>query len=122
MWLQQADCLNLAQPLNDGEGIYIPLVQDSELETVCTAFASFTTAASSTQNSTTTSTEQSQQTSTKTSVNTASEKQLTSLPGIGEVRAAAIVAGRPYASFEELVSKEVLTQKLFDGLADLIEL
>ena len=50
---------------------------------------------------------------------TAADMQRT-LPGIGEVRAKAIVAGRPYASPEDLVAKKVLTQGALDGIKDLI--
>lgn len=53
-------------------------------------------------------------------INQATEKQLDTLPGIGPARAKSIVAARPYAQPDELVSKKVLTQKLYDGLKDLI--
>lgn len=53
-------------------------------------------------------------------INQATEKQLDTLPGIGPARAKAIVAGRPYAQADELVSKKVLTQRIYDGLKDLI--
>ena len=53
-------------------------------------------------------------------INRATEKQLDTLPGIGPARAKAIVAGRPYAQADELVSKKVLTQRIYDGLKDLI--
>ncbi len=42
------------------------------------------------------------------------------LPGIGDVRAAAIVAGRPYAKPDDLVGKGVLTEAQFDHVKDLI--
>lgn len=50
---------------------------------------------------------------------TAADLQRT-LPGIGEVRAKAIVAGRPYASPADLVTKKVLTQGVLDGIKDLV--
>ncbi len=56
-------------------------------------------------------------------INRATEQQLESaLPGIGPVRAKAIVAGRPYAEPQELVGKKVLTQGVYDGLKDRIAL
>lgn len=42
------------------------------------------------------------------------------LPGIGDVRAAAIVAGRPYAKPDDMVSKGVLTEALFASIKDLV--
>ncbi len=52
-------------------------------------------------------------------MSTAADLQRT-LPGIGEVRAKAIVAGRPYASPADLVTKKVLTQGVLDGIKDLV--
>ena len=49
----------------------------------------------------------------------ASEMERT-LKGIGDVRAKAIVAGRPYASPQDLVTKKVLTQGVLDGMRDLV--
>ena len=54
-------------------------------------------------------------------INTSSASDLAkTLPGIGEVRSKAIVAGRPYATPADLVSKSVLTQNQFDAIAGLI--
>jgi len=55
-------------------------------------------------------------------INAATEAQLDSLPGIGPVRAKAIVAGRPYADMKDLVTKKVLTQGVLDGIKDRIAL
>ena len=52
----------------------------------------------------------------------ADSQPATTLPGIGEVRSKAIVTGRPYAKPEDLVSKGVLTQDLFDRIKGLIVL
>lgn len=55
------------------------------------------------------------------SINTSSASELAkTLPGIGEVRSKAIVAGRPYAAPADLVRKGVLTQNQFDTIAGLI--
>ena len=54
-------------------------------------------------------------------INTSSAADLQrTLPGIGEVRAKAIVAQRPYASPADLVTKKVLTQGVLDGITDII--
>lgn len=42
------------------------------------------------------------------------------LPGIGDVRAAAIVEGRPYRSPDDLVSKGVLTEAQFANIKEMI--
>ena len=49
-------------------------------------------------------------------INTGTATELTSLPQIGKVRSGKIIAGRPYKSVDELVTKKVLKQKLFDKL------
>ena len=55
-------------------------------------------------------------------INAATEAQLDTLPGIGPVRGAAIVAGRPYTDLTDLVTKKILTQAVFDGIKDRIAL
>jgi len=54
----------------------------------------------------------------KMDINSASEKELATLPGIGEVRAKAIVKGRPYKGKDELVQKKILTQGVYDKIKD----
>lgn len=41
-------------------------------------------------------------------INSATEEQLAALPGVGEVYSKKIVAGRPYAKKDQLVSKKVV--------------
>jgi competence protein ComEA len=53
-------------------------------------------------------------------INTASAEELDALPGIGKVRGAAIIKGRPYANKTQLVSKGILTQSVYDKIADKI--
>ncbi|MGI4847856.1 MAG: ComEA family DNA-binding protein [Janthinobacterium lividum] len=53
-------------------------------------------------------------------LNTASQKDLATLPQIGAARSAAIVKARPYKRKDELVSKKVLTQAVYDGIKDSI--
>ena len=53
-------------------------------------------------------------------INSASEKDLATLPGIGEARAKAIVKGRPYKGKDDLVTKKILTQKVYDDIKEKI--
>jgi competence protein ComEA len=53
-------------------------------------------------------------------INSATTDQLATLKGIGPVRAAAIVKGRPYRGKDELVQKGILTQGVYDPIKDQI--
>ena len=53
-------------------------------------------------------------------INTASEADLDSLPQIGPVRAKTIIGGRPYASTQDLLTKHVLSQRIFDKIKNQI--
>jgi len=50
------------------------------------------------------------------SINSASQTELMSLSGIGEVRATDIIQNRPYASLDELEAKGVLGSGLLEDL------
>ncbi len=53
-------------------------------------------------------------------INSASEQQLQQLPGIGTAYAAKIVQNRPYASKNQLVSKQVVPSATYEKIKDLI--
>ena len=53
-------------------------------------------------------------------INTASEKELASLDGIGEARAKAIVKGRPYKGKNELKDKKIIPESVYNGIQDKI--
>lgn len=53
-------------------------------------------------------------------LNSATKKELSELPKIGEARSNAIIKGRPYNSKDELVAKKILTQAVYDGIKDLV--
>jgi len=89
--------LNLAGKLTDGQKIYIPAVGE--------AVSSGSVAS---------------QVSSKININTASERELDSLPGIGPVTAQKIIAGRPYSSVDELLSKKVVGRSTFEKIEDKI--
>lgn len=53
-------------------------------------------------------------------INTSSQSQLESLPGIGPVTAQKIIAGRPYGSIDEMLNKKVVGSKVFGQIKDKI--
>ena len=49
-------------------------------------------------------------------INTASQKELESLVGIGPVYAQKIIEQRPYSTLEELVSRKIIPQKTYESI------
>ncbi|RJR15292.1 hypothetical protein C4579_02675 [Candidatus Microgenomates bacterium] len=94
--------LNLAQKLVDGQKIYVPetgetatAIQGSEMAGISTSMIS---------------------------INSASSGELDTLPGVGPVTADKIIDGRPYGSLEDLVSRKIISQKLFENIKDSLSL
>ncbi|MDO8486677.1 MAG: ComEA family DNA-binding protein [Candidatus Curtissbacteria bacterium] len=54
------------------------------------------------------------------SINSATEQELDTLPGIGPVTAKKIIAGRPYSSLNDLLVKKAVSASVFEKIKDLI--
>lgn len=55
-------------------------------------------------------------------VNSADEKTLDALPGVGSARAKAIIANRPYTEKQQVLSKKAVPSNVFSGIEDRIAL
>lgn len=95
------DFLNQARPLMDGEQIFV--LKHEENATVSSSAAG---------------------SSAKININSASAAELTSLPGIGEVRASQIIAHRDkhglFTDIKELMDVSGIGEKTFENIAELI--
>lgn len=98
-----AKTLNLATELKNQDKIYIPFFEEAELDNSSNDSGNVAVPIDS-------------ESSNLISINQSTATQLKTLSGIGEVKAQAIIDARPYASLEELVSKSVLSENLFNDL------
>lgn len=53
-------------------------------------------------------------------LNTASARELAALPGIGEVAAKKIIAGRPYERKDQLVSRNIVTEAAYEKFREAV--
>jgi competence protein ComEA len=92
---------NLATKLTDGAKIYVPSVGEAVSGTAVLNASSEGIVTGSLIN-----------------INISSQSQLEALPGVGPVTAQKIIAGRPYGSVDELLSKKMVGSKVFDQIKD----
>lgn len=55
-------------------------------------------------------------------INSASKEELETLWGVGEARAEAIIAGRPYANIDELITRKIVPKNILDKNRDKLSL
>lgn len=102
--------LNRAAKLSDGQKVYIPSVHEQSIggsarnlggdQTISSGFSA--------------------ENGTKVNINTATLKELDSLPGIGQTYGQNIIEHRPYSDVSELLSKDVLKKNVYLKIKDLI--
>lgn len=102
-----ARSLNLASMLKDGIKIYIPKVGEAPAQAAVMGV---------------TNESNSNTASGMISINSASSLELESLPGIGTVTAGKIINGRPYGAVDELLSKKIVGQSVYEKIKDSVGL
>ena len=90
--------VNRAQILTDGVKIYIPNKQTS---------ISFQDASDA---------------DVKIKINSATQKELEDLPGIGPVTAEKIINGRPFNRIEELTERKIISVRVWEDIKNMVEL
>lgn len=93
--------LNLAQKLSDGTKIFVPAEGDSGPGIQSGGVSGINTQA-------------------KININTASQSELESLPGIGSVTASKIISSRPYQEIADLFNKKAVSKAVFEKIKDLL--
>ncbi len=109
LWI--AKTINLAAFLTDGMKLYFPFdgeevmvntSSDESTKGVNVSFSSYTQGF--------------------ISINNATESELDKLPGIGQITAKKIIDNRPYSTIEELITKKVISEKLFEKIKNQLSL
>lgn len=114
---------NLAQKVNDGDKFYIPSKEESVFEQEMAEFCQhWPQSAAQLENTGKGNSNGGGGQTTGVSINTATKEELETLEGIGEKRAADIIANRPFSNLSELLEKEVLSENLFENIKGLVKL
>lgn len=82
--------LNMASRASDGQKIYVPRRGEST------------------------------KTASLVNINTASQLELEGLPGVGPVTATKIISNRQYQNIEELLTKKIVGQKVWEQIKDMV--
>lgn len=91
--------INLATKLIDGSKIYLPKAGEIPINTLTSNSSGVVT-------------------NQLVNINSASESELDMLPGVGPVTARKIISNRPYGSLEELLSKKVVSARIFGQIKE----
>lgn len=94
--------LNMAKKVSDGMKIYVPYVGEKDTDIAVSEVAGAKVQI--------------------VNINTGTQAELESLPGIGPVSAGKIISGRPYSSIDELVNKKIIGKAVFDKIKDQISI
>ena len=96
--------LNLAIKLSDGAKLYIPVKGEAQTaSSIGTKSSGGSTLGAA---------------SEQININSASQSQLEALPGIGPVTAQKVIAGRPYNAIDELLSKKIVSKKVYEQIKE----
>ena len=118
-------CLNLAAPLEDGSAVRIP-TRDDRLLLGLTGIECgrlFSTAAEIAVAEVTGGSQQDPATGGKIDLNRATADQLDTLPGIGPVTAAKIIASRqekPFIIVDDLLDRKIVSESVLEGIRALV--
>lgn len=96
--------LNLALVLKDGQKIYIPEIGEKIAATNTDNITGITDILAT------------------ININTASKSELESLAGVGPVTADKIITARPYSDVNELLTKNIIGQSLFEKIKQMISI
>ena len=95
--------INLAERIIDGQKIYLPKISDSQTNENLEP-------------------ENSNSENKLININSSSAEELDSLPGIGEKRSQAIIENRPYQKIEDLISRGIIPQYVYEDIKDKIKI
>jgi competence protein ComEA len=106
--LRIAKTINLASLLTDGMKLYFPFEGEGGDTSFRESFKGVDVSSSYAQGF--------------ISINNATESELDKLPGIGQITAKRIIDNRPYSAIEELITKKVISEKLFEKIKNQLSL